>query len=253
MDDGWTPLHGGNVNTVARRGEVVRRQLGASSPAVHQLLRHLAARSMPLVPRLLGTSEREEFLTFLPGRAVFRPWPREVTTDAWPAQLGNWLRRYHEAVRAFRAESAPFLWGPAAPTEKMLVCHGDLGPWNCLHEAGRLTGVIDWDLARYGDPLDDVAELALEAVPLHPRLKETLGEGATRETLLSRLEALCGAYGVPAKTVLQHAPDYLQRVMEEIQALAAAGLEPFASFAQGGIPEALARDREHVLAYWLAY
>ncbi len=255
MADDWTPLHGGNVNTVSRRGEVVKRQLSASSPAVHQLLGCLEARAVPLVPRLLGTSEREEFLTFLPGRAVFRPWPHEVKREHWLVELGSWLRTYHEAVRGFElanvASDSTFLWGPPSPTEGMIVCHGDLGPWNCLHEDGRLTGVIDWDLARYGNPLDDVAELALEAVPLHPRLAETLGAGTTQRTLERRLEVFCGAYRVPAKVVLQHAPNYLQMVIDDTQALAALEVEPFASFAKGGIPEALAFDRNHVLTHWL--
>ena len=105
--------------------------------------------------------------------------------DAWLTDLGGWLRAYHDAVQGFRVRDAAFSWGPAAPDAGMLVTHGDLGPWNLLHQSGRLSGVIDWDSARYGDPLDDVAELALEAVPLHARLNETLGV-VDRETLESR-------------------------------------------------------------------
>jgi hypothetical protein len=247
----WTPLHGGNVNTVSRQGDIVRRELSAASGAVHQLLKHLEKRNAPLVPRLLDSDARYEFLSYLPGRALFRPWPDAVRGRgaAWLTDLGTWLRAYHDAVRGFRVQNALFLWGPDEPGEGMLVCHGDLGPWNCLHRQGRLTGVIDWDLARYGDPLDDVAELALEAVPLHARLSETLGE-AGRELLESRLELFCQAYGVPAETVLDHLPTYLKMVIEDVRKLATEGAEPFVSFARGEIPAGLEADLRYCRVVW---
>ena len=239
-EDSWTPLTGGNVNIVAQRGEVVRRQLSAASPAVHELLGHLEQREVPLVPRLIGREERYEYLSFLPGQAVSRPWSTAVLSDIWLTELGTWLRTYHGAVRGFRVQEA-FLWGPTKPEPEMLVCHGDLGPWNCLQQNGRLSGVIDWDLARYGNPLDDVAELALEAVPLHNRLTETLGETSQR-VRVARLEAFCGAYGVAVQEVLGHVPVYLQMVIDDTRELALRGVEPFTAFEQGGIVTALETD-----------
>lgn len=248
--DDWTTLYGGNVNSVSRRGEVVRRELTPASSAVHQLLGHLEARALPLVPRLQAADARYEYLSYLPGEAVFRPWPDAVRGDAWLTDLGSWLRAYHDAVQDFRAEGARFLWGPAEPVSGMLVTHGDLGPWNLLHERGRLSGVIDWDLARYGDPLGDVAELALETIPLHARHEETLGV-VDRETLEARLNTLCRAYGVPVEVVLNHVPSYLQMVARDIRALAATGTEPFVAFAEGGIPEGLEGDLDYCLQTWL--
>lgn len=249
-DDDWTPLRGGNVNTVSRRGAVVRRELSAASPAVHQLLRHLQKDGLARVPKLLGSDARYEYLTLLPGEAAFRPWPDAVRGEAWLTDLGGWLRAYHRAVEGFRVHEAEFLWGPAQPNEAVVVCHGDLGPWNLLHRGGRLSGIIDWDLARYGHPLDDVAALALEVAPLHGRLAKTLGAEVPREVLAARLETLCRAYGVPAAVVLTHLPGYLEGTIGEIHARAAAGVQPFVDFEQGGICAALACDREHVLEHW---
>lgn len=47
----------------------------------------------------------------------------------------------------------------AEPAEPSLV-HGDLAGANVLWTDGRVSGVIDWDLASAGDPADDVAALA---------------------------------------------------------------------------------------------
>lgn len=244
----WTPLRGGNVNVVSRRSGVVRRQLSAASPAVHELLLYLGRRKVPLVPNLQERDERYEYLSFLPGEAVFRPWPTTVSRDDWLVDLGRWLRTYHDEVRGFRVQGA-FLWGPTEPSSEMIVCHGDLGPWNCLQQDGRLSGVIDWDLARYGQPLDDVAELALEAIPLHNRLKETLGD-VPEELRAARLGVFCRAYGVDVQTVLNHVPVYLQLIIDDTRKLAAQGLEPFISFERGGILSALEADLEAYNHTW---
>ena len=248
LRDGWTPLEGGNVNVVARQGGVLRRQLSAASPAVHELLEHLGRLEVPLTPRLRGSDERHEYLSFLPGEAVFRPWPAAVLSNVWLTELGAWLRTYHDAVRGFRLQGT-FIWGPTEPTPEMIVCHGDLGPWNCLQQGGRLSGVIDWDSARYGHPLDDVAELALEAVPLHNRLKDTSGE-VSKSVLTARLSTFCQAYGVSVREVLGHVPIYLQMVIDDTLELSNRGVEPFAAFERGGIVTELGADLQAFRRIW---
>src|SRR5207249_1974221 len=49
---------------------------------------------------------------------------------------------------------------PRCPEERQVV-HGDYGYDNVLAEHGRVTGVLDWEALRYGDPLYDVAYLQL--------------------------------------------------------------------------------------------
>jgi Phosphotransferase enzyme family len=132
-NDFWVTLHGGYINSVARQGDVVRRELSTASHAIHQLLRHLEIHNVNAVPRILKVDATREFLTFLPGNSVLRPWVKEVKTDAWLVQLGQWLRDYHTKIRGFRLEDGVvFSWGPKTPDDDMIVCHGDLGPWNCI-------------------------------------------------------------------------------------------------------------------------
>jgi len=46
----------------------------------------------------------------------------------------------------------------AAPTvERTVLCHGDVGPGNFLHDGDRVTALLDWEFAHFGDPMDDLA------------------------------------------------------------------------------------------------
>lgn len=42
--------------------------------------------------------------------------------------------------------------------------HGDAGPGNFLFENGRMTGLIDWELAHAGDPMEDLAWFSMRVV-----------------------------------------------------------------------------------------
>ena len=46
---------------------------------------------------------------------------------------------------------APDYHGPT------VLCHGDVGPKNFMFDHGRITAIIDWENAHFGDPMDDLA------------------------------------------------------------------------------------------------
>ena len=69
----WISLAGGNVNSVDSNNNVVRRKLTATSPAIHQLLRYLEAKNIPCVSCLLNFDDKYEYLSYIPGSAIFRP------------------------------------------------------------------------------------------------------------------------------------------------------------------------------------
>jgi aminoglycoside phosphotransferase (APT) family kinase protein len=46
----------------------------------------------------------------------------------------------------------------------VVLVQGDTGPGNFLYEDGRVTAVLDWELAHWGDPMDDIAWLSLRTV-----------------------------------------------------------------------------------------
>jgi aminoglycoside phosphotransferase (APT) family kinase protein len=71
---------------------------------------------------------------------------RGGTPDPALAFTLDWLRRHVPAY-----EGAPVL------------VQGDTGPGNFMFAAGRVTAVVDWELAHLGDPMDDIAWLSLRA------------------------------------------------------------------------------------------
>jgi aminoglycoside phosphotransferase (APT) family kinase protein len=44
-----------------------------------------------------------------------------------------------------------------------VLVQGDTGPGNFMYAGGRVTAVVDWELAHLGDPMDDIAWLSLRA------------------------------------------------------------------------------------------
>ncbi len=44
--------------------------------------------------------------------------------------------------------------------DRLVVCHGDVGPGNFMHDDTRVTALLDWEFVHIGDPMDDLAWLA---------------------------------------------------------------------------------------------
>lgn len=67
------------------------------------------------------------------------------------------------------------LYSACCPEEHSLI-HGDFGSFNLITDGGRITAVIDWDRAAFGDPLYDVANLIFWGEELLAPLIERLAE-----------------------------------------------------------------------------
>ncbi len=75
-------------------------------------------------------------------------------TDALPVQVfaAKWL-----------------LQSPPRASRTSLV-HSDMGPGNFLYERGSVTAILDWEVAHWGDPMEDLAAIAVRdmATPIGP-------------------------------------------------------------------------------------
>ncbi|MEV4804749.1 aminoglycoside phosphotransferase family protein [Nonomuraea sp. NPDC049421] len=239
-------LTGGGVNHVVKVAGTVRRPTGPWTPAVHALLRHLAARGFTGAPRVHGVDEQgREVLGFVPGETAGYPLPPWARTDEALAGAARLLRRYHDATAGFvPPPGATWYLPPVEPAE--VICHGDVATYNCVFRDGAPVAFIDFDTAHPGPRLWDVAYAAYRFVPLNdPRHTEGLpvAEQARRLGLFAAAYGFGGddlaALPGTAVTRLEH----LVRFMRE---RAAAGDAAFAGHVARGDDRFYETDMAHL-------
>ena len=122
-----------------------------------------------------------------------------------------------------RSTSRPRQWPAHEPIE--VICHNDFAPYNLMFENGKLTGVIDLDLASPGPRVWDMAYTAYRFAPLtDPDNPDVPFRGTDAQA--RRLAAFCAAYGDPAigpADVLESAAAKLRELVAFIEREAAAG------------------------------
>ena len=188
------PLHGGDVTTIVRVGDTVRRETGPWSPAVHSLLEHFERVGFDGAPRFLGIDEQgREILTFVEGEPAHAPVP---AGDDVLWELGRLLRRMHEAQAGF-VPPAEAQWQrfPGDETSGEVICHDDLFWPNIVFRDGLPAVLIDWDLAKPAPRFVDVARASSYWAPLiHDSFATEWGLPLDRRG--ERMRLLCDAYGL---------------------------------------------------------
>ena len=182
---------------------------GGGSHRDAAVLRALAPTSVP-VPEVVGASEEMASLLLerLPGRSDFPPEDAPDEVDPVARHLMEHTgelhaldvarldiphlaipRRAEDCARGSLAQAcaAATALGPAADpffsfaldwleanvpghVDSYALVHSDMGPGNFLFENGRVTGIIDWEVAHFGDPMEDLAAIAVRdmATPIGP-------------------------------------------------------------------------------------
>ncbi|MGA2474373.1 MAG: phosphotransferase family protein [Acidimicrobiales bacterium] len=168
--------------------EATARDFMTKLAALHSL--DAAALDLPAFPTVTTVAEGVH--------AELDEWDRVLaerggTPDPALAFSLRWLRR-----------NVPDYAGPP------VLVQGDTGPGNFMYVGGRVTAVVDWELAHLGDPMDDIAWLSLRAT------QEPFTDFPTRLREYAELsgnaidEARVHYYQVMAETKLQvmgHRPD----------------------------------------------
>jgi Ser/Thr protein kinase RdoA (MazF antagonist) len=252
--DGEIPLAGGNVGTVVRVGDTVRRATGPWTDAVHELLRHLEAVGFAWSPRVLGFDEQgREVLTFIEGDTVgdTHPWPAWAWSDETLRQAGQIQRELHEAVRDFRP-SGERRWRTvtAAIGDDEIVGHHDLAPYNVVHRDGRIVGIIDWDFAAPATPTWDLAFTAWTFAPIHTAA-HTAVLGAPTDTA-RRIRLLCDAYGLDDDRrpgFLDVVADRMAASIEAVERFAAARDPAFVRLVTDGHVDRMRADADRLAAH----
>lgn len=245
------PLEGGNASgAVVRVGATVRKSWGPTTPAVHELMRTVAAAGID-VPAPLGRDERgRQILEHVPGKLAM---DSPALTPPQLARVGGLIRSIHDACEGF-APSATARWEPLLPVPDGapdLLCHGDLTPWNLV--LGERWVFIDWDGAAPSTRLWDLAYSA-QAFTLNDPEEEP-------QRSAPRLRAFVDGYGADDALRARLPAAMAQRaeaMHELLQRSHAEGREPWGSmYVQGhgahwrGVADHVAAHREvwaHALA-----
>ncbi|MBI5160887.1 MAG: phosphotransferase [Micrococcales bacterium] len=221
----------GKVGGAVRVGDTVLRPIGPWTPAVHALLEHLARAGLRGVPGVAGIEGGREVLPYIPGRSLDPD--AELASDAELAGAVTWLRDYHAAVASFRP-TEPLRWRSSAEPMRLaadqIVTHNDPGAYNWVVSGGAFVGMIDWDMAGPGHPLEDLAFLCWTGIPLH---RELLAADAARR--LRRVARLYGGF-TPAE-ILDAAVARMRVAAERIAAGQRRGDPGLLALGQAGEPE----------------
>jgi hypothetical protein len=154
-------------------GDTVRRPVGPWTPAVHDLLNHLASVGFAGAPQVQGIDElNREILEFVPGDVgtlspadPLLPWFRSPEA-CW--SVGRLIRDLQSAQAGFLADPAkPWRRAPASVLRPgQVIVHHDVSPYNTVRRSDGSLVVLDWDFARPGDPIEDLAWAAWRWAPL---------------------------------------------------------------------------------------
>ena len=139
---------------------------------------------------------------------------------------------------------APAIWrhGAQAVSPCEIVLHGDFGLHNLIWEGDRLSGVIDFELARPGHPEEDAVFAALRVAHLRPdEMAKAVGFDEVPDRR-ARLEAFAEGLGAAPETLLARALAVQAAELERIERWGGAGLEPWAAFLARGLADQVRRE-----------
>jgi hypothetical protein len=187
------PLAGGNMNSVERDGDTVRRTAGPWTPTVHRYLRYLEQGGIDWVPSPVAIENDREVLSFVEGDVPVYPLPEWVWTDAVLVDGARRLRALHDASVGFPLDGAVWQSPTRVPVE--VISHNDFSPHNLAFVDGAIVGAIDFDMCSPGPRLWDLAYFATRAVPLTAEIPD----GAPGvDDVGRRIRLVLDAYGTDA-------------------------------------------------------
>ena len=138
------------------------------------------------------------------------PLPAEAKAHALD-ELNIWEKLYRDATDAL---DPLLLFGlywlrrNAPVSTRTVLVQGDTGPNQCLYDADRISAVLDWELAHFGDPMEDLGWIAARSFFMD----------------FGRLKQLFAYYSELSGTPLDVASIHYYRIMALVKCAIATGL-----------------------------
>lgn len=209
--------------TTVRVGATARRPATGRTAFVQRLLGHLVATGAAWAPRPLGIDdEGREVITWIDGK---------VATSGADVDLQAMAR----VVRELHDLSTVLAGGAEC------VVHDDLQPRNVIVHGGEPVGLIDWEQARPGTRVEDVAGLCWSFTEPLP--------GRAPGQIVAVWRRIIDAYGpIDRSALLSTMTDRMERCAEDIASGAAAGSDRHVALHARGDHLAISAARAWVLA-----
>ncbi len=119
--------------------------------SVEAVLAHVAERKWSILG-LIATADPAPLVSVVPTPSFDGCWRREL--DHWEALIDK------DAAGPLPITRAAIRWlraNPPPPAQRLSIVHGDYRTGNFLYDpAGEIHGVLDWEMAHLGDPLEDL-------------------------------------------------------------------------------------------------
>jgi hypothetical protein len=98
MDIGYEmeELSGGRAGSIFKNGQIIERPANRWSKNVHQFLKYVCDQEKNLVPKPISLRKDLEILSFLPGKAVHHPIPKEFWNDTILKSAAHLLKKLHD-------------------------------------------------------------------------------------------------------------------------------------------------------------
>ena len=163
---------------------------------MHRLLRHLEAEGFPGSPRFLGVDDKgREILSYIEGVAGLHPFSPLVRTSGALVESVRLMRHYHDCTTSMRGLTGPWPGESRLDLPVEVVCHRDLAPYNFIYRDGSPVGIIDFDNARPGSRIEDVAYFAYRSAPLSAECNYADAGWPGGTDWLGRLQVILEQYG----------------------------------------------------------
>lgn len=212
-------LTGGMMNAPRRIGRAVHRTRTDATDTIQRLLRHVRATGIDWVPEPLGIVDGREVVGYLEG-TVPHDMPPWIWSESVLRDVAKRQRAWHDATLGFDLTDA--IWSLESRTPHEVVCHNDFAPYNCVFEAQRLVGLIDFDLCSPGSRLWDMAYTAYRFVPVMPASRQEphddLSPFDTAE-VMRRLDLFLDAYAAEGAFFRPDRNDLLRTLVDRLASI----------------------------------
>ncbi len=162
---------------------------------MHQFLGFLAKQDDLAVPRVIGSDEKFEYVTYVQGETTNYPLVGDYASIEALVSCAHLQRKLHdcsvEYLKSHSLEGASWMLPIQEPIE--VICHSDLAPYNLAFKGAKAIGIFDFDTIHPGPRIWDLAYSIYCWAPFKTDSADRLGDIHQQ---IYRAKLYCNAYGL---------------------------------------------------------